>query len=99
MEEKSTEYSLSKEELEDLENRFLSVLEFCKEKKVPMFCSVAVANNKEQTSYKNIAYNANSHNIRLKDDQIREYVKIATKGFMAVPKREVFAQDLDQLEW
>lgn len=88
---------LTDEQKHEVDMALRRVLEICQIHKLPMFASVAIENNENDTKYDNIIYTGQAHNFLLKDDKIRKYMLIAN-GFDAVPPRENIEVDMDVLE-
>lgn len=93
---KYTKYKLSDDKSEELNTLMLGLLQFCQINKLPMFMSVAVANNTEETAYKNYIYSSTANYINLKDDKIRKHQLIAN-GFEAIPPREIIEFDIGDM--
>jgi len=85
-------FSLSDDELAELESLCVQLLEFCHIHELPMFFTAAVKGNNDVTEYKRITYGPDSHNINLKDNQIRKHILVAD-GFEVVPPRDFVSFD------
>lgn len=66
----------------------------CNRNKVPMFVSVCIQNNKNESVYKNEMVGAASSGITLKDDKLVKYVNVLN-GFDTVPKKETDEFEFD----
>lgn len=82
-----TEYRITEEERAELTEIYRALLEFCQIHRLPMFASIAVANDENGTEYMSNIYTAQSHGRVLYDDVIRKHLLI-TNGFEPVPPRE-----------
>ena len=87
-----TEYKSSKEVQNVITKKMNELLELCQIYKLPMFVSVAIENNSENTVYKNCMFGGRVHEIILSDDQIQNHILVAN-GFKAVPPREEIIMD------
>ena len=87
MEKPITKYKTTKQAEDAIVKKMNELLELCQIYKVPMFTSVALQNNEEETVYKNIMFGGKIHDIILKEDQIQNHILVAN-GFKAVPRRE-----------
>lgn len=92
----SSIYCLSEEQCQIVEKKLLSLLETCQTLQIPMFATVAISNDEEETKYNRIVYSAQAHQMRLKNDQIRKHILISN-GFDAVPARDAVEINMTQL--
>lgn len=90
------EFKLDTDKKKELDRRMTELLEFCQGNKIPMFATVAIANDEHETQYENIVYGNMSHDIELKDDRIRKHMLIA-KGFDAVPVRDSLTINMSEV--
>jgi hypothetical protein len=95
-EKEITEYSVSEKGYEEVDDAMKKLLEICQIYRLPMFASVAVANSESKTEYDRIIYTAQSHQMRLTNDEIRKHMLIAA-GFAAVPPREAHVFDSEDI--
>lgn len=95
-EKEITEYSVSEEGYEEVDGAMKKLLEICQIYRLPMFISVAVANSESGTEYDRIIYTAQSHQMRLTNDEIRKHMLISA-GFEAVPPRDAHVFDSDDI--
>lgn len=72
-------YELSQEEQNMIEDILLKLKEICQMLKVPMFATIAVANDENGTTYNSVVNGAGSHNMQLTNDQIRNHILIANE--------------------
>lgn len=93
---KYSKFKLDKKGIKDLSEAMDNLLEVCQIYQLPMFCTVAVANDDNDTEYRNITYNSKSHVINLKNDNIRKHILISN-GFDAVPVRESLTLDMEEV--
>lgn len=63
---------------------------------VPMFATVCVFNSDKETKYLRMVHAAQSHAIKLFDDEIRKHMLIAN-GFYAIPKQDVPEARVNQI--
>lgn len=86
---KEPKYSFNTDEIgrERLDSAMSRLLQVCQEYRLPMFVSVAVANTPKKTEYVRQVYTAQSHDLKLTDDEIRRHVLIS-RGFDVIPPRE-----------
>ena len=92
----SSIYCLSEEQCQIVEKKLLSLLETCQTLQIPMFATVVISNDEEETKYNRIVYSAQAHQMRLKNDQIRKHILISN-GFDAVPARDAVEINMTQL--
>lgn len=91
-----TNYTLSKDAINEIDTKLRDLLEVCQIYHAPMFASVAIENSDEGTKYNNVTYSAQAHQISLKDDHIRKCILVAD-GFEAVPEREAVSFDMEEV--
>lgn len=96
MDKKITNYKIQKEGYEQIDKALKDLLELCQIYHLPAFACVATENDDKETKYNAIVYSAQSHQINLKNDKIRKCMLIAN-GFEAVPARESFSMDMDEM--
>ena len=94
--QKITTYKVDKQGQKEIEGRLKALLEVCQIYHVPMFASVAIENSEKNTTYNNIVYSAQAHQVFLKNDTIRRYMLIAN-GFEAVPARDAVSFDMEEV--
>lgn len=80
-------FELSKDEIEQIDNKLFELEEICRIYNVPFFVCVATKNTEDDTEYKNIINSATANYIPLKRDLIRQHELIAA-GFVAMPRRD-----------
>lgn len=97
MEKRITKYDLDEATREKLDSAMLQILQICQINRLPMFISVAVKNNEEETEYKSYVYSSTSNYVNLTNDQIRKHMLIAN-NYEAVPPREIISIDMEDFE-
>lgn len=85
--EPENSYNTDEEGRERLDHAMMALLQVCQEYRLPMFVSVAVANSRSETEYVRQVYTAQSHDIKLTDDEIRRHV-LVSRGFDVIPPRD-----------
>lgn len=88
-------FTVCNEGISKIENKLKELLELCQVYKTPMFATVAIKNDENETQYNNITFGTSSNYIRLTDDQIKKHILIAN-GFCAVPKRDSNILDYEE---
>lgn len=96
MTERQTPIDLNEEAREKLQKITNALMEFCSIYRLPMFVSIVVKNDTQNTEYNNTVYSPQAHNIILKNDRIRKHMLIAN-DFEAVPGREYMSLDMDEM--
>ena len=89
-------YRPENEGIKKAERKIMELLEICQQYQIPMFVSIAVNDDGNETQYFNQMYSAKAHNILLSDDQIEKHVLVAG-GFSVVPPRESLTLDMGEL--
>nr|WP_317428888.1 hypothetical protein [uncultured Blautia sp.] len=84
------------EEKKEIMDKINELLELCQYRNAPMFVTVVLSDDGEQTEYYNRMHSAKAHNIQLSNDQIAKHILIAN-GFAAVPPRESVEIDTESL--
>ena len=61
----------------------------CRQNDLPMFLTVCIANNDENTEYDSVMLSPKNREFAIKNDKISEHIKIATGKFRATLASEV----------
>ena len=83
-----SDYKLSQEQKDSINDSIRNLLHLCQIYNVPMFTTVAVSNDVNNTEYINCVYGAGANGILLTNDRIRKHILVES-GFEVTPKREV----------
>lgn len=76
---KITEFKLGSAEIEMVESVLYELKETCQMLKIPLFATVVIENNEENTVYRNVVNAPGSHNISLSNDQIKNHILLANE--------------------
>ena len=90
---KYTEYDKT-DEFDVINEKIQELIQLCNTEQVPVFVSVAIANDENHTEYRNDMYASATNNIFLKDDKFPHFVNVIN-GFRTVPPQKIAQIDFD----
>ena len=70
------------------------LIQLCNAEQMPIFVSIAVANNASGTEYRNDMFASATNDIFLKDDKFPDFVNVMN-GFRTVPPSKIVVIDVD----
>lgn len=77
-----------------INNKIQELIQLCNAEQMPIFVSVAVANNSEGTEYRNDMFSSATNDIFLKDDKFPDFVNVMN-NFRTVPPSKIVVIDCD----
>lgn len=77
-----------------INSKIQELIQLCNAEQLPIFISVAVANNSEETEYCNDMFASATNDIFLKDDKFPDFVNVMN-GFRTVPPSKIVVIDCD----
>jgi hypothetical protein len=77
-----------------INNKIQELIQLCNAEQLPIFVSVAVANNAEKTEYVNDMFASATNDIFLKNDKFPDFVNVMN-GFRTIPPQKIVIIDCD----
>ncbi len=77
-----------------INDKIQELIQLCNAEQVPIFVSVAVANDENHTEYRNDMFASATNDIFLKEDKFPDFVNVIN-GFRTVPPSKIVVIDVD----